>query len=57
MVRIVDARRLLIEVLPTLSPDDLFGQYPITTAVSDDWHDAMAESIVTHHQDAEVPHD
>ncbi len=57
IVRIVDARRLLIEILPTLSPDNLFDQYPITTDITDDWHAAMADQMVAHHQDPEVPHD
>jgi len=57
IVRIVDARRLLIEVLPTLSPDDLFDQYPITTDITDDWHGAMADQMVAHHQAPAVPHD
>ncbi len=57
IVRIVDARHLLIEVLPTLSPDDLFDQYPTTTDITDDWHEPMAEAMVAHHQDPEVPHD
>lgn len=52
MVRIVDARRLLIEVIPTLHPDDLFAQYPINTKVEDDWHDTMA----AHHPSPDVPH-
>lgn len=43
MVKIVAARRLPIKVIPTLSPDDLFAQYPITTAVEDDGHDAIAD--------------
>ncbi len=58
MVRVIDARRLLIEVIPTLSPDDLFTQYPITTPVDDDWHELMADEISAHHQSQEAaPHD
>ncbi|NMP22622.1 AbrB/MazE/SpoVT family DNA-binding domain-containing protein [Sulfobacillus harzensis] len=58
MVRVIDARRLLIEIIPTLSPDDLFTQFPITTPVDDDWHEAMADDMEAHHQNQEVaPHD
>lgn len=55
MVRIVDAQRLLIEVIPTLSPDDLFTQYPITTSVDDDWHEAIADEMAAHHHNTEEP--
>ncbi len=48
MVRVLDARHLLIEVIPTLSPDDLFTRYPITGTVDDDWHEAMADNIMAH---------
>ena len=56
MVRILDARHLLIEAIPTLSPDDLFAQYPITMAVEDDWHDAMADTMATDDPRPEAPH-
>lgn len=58
MVRVVDARRLLIEVIPALSPDDLFTQFPITTPVDDDWHEAMADDMAAHHHNQDVaPHE
>ncbi len=47
MVRVTGARRLLIEVIPALSPDDLFTQYPITTPMDDDWHEPMANDAHT----------
>jgi AbrB family looped-hinge helix DNA binding protein len=53
MVRIVEGRRLLIEALPTLSPDDLFVQYPISTPVGDDWHEAAADAMAAHHHSSE----
>ena len=58
IVRAIDARRLLIEVIPALSPDDLFAQYPITTPVDDDWHEHMADAMAAHHQSPDAtPHD
>ena len=54
MVRVIEARRLLIEVIPALSPDDLFTQFPITTIVDDDWHETMADTMAVHHQNQEA---
>jgi hypothetical protein len=43
VARSQDEQRILIEVLPALSPDDLFARYPIQEPIDDaDWHDGMA---------------
>lgn len=56
MVRVLDAHRLVIEIVPTLSPDDLFAQYPITEPVTNDWQPAMADAMAKHHRHSQVPY-
>lgn len=55
MMRVVDTRHLLIEVVPALSPDDWFDQYPIVEPITDDWRHMMADTMAAHHRDPEMP--
>ncbi len=45
VMRMQGERRIVIEILPILSHDDLFARYPILESVDNpDWHDGMAGS-------------
>ncbi len=55
MARILDAHRLVIAIVPTLSPDELFAQYPLTKPVTNDWQPAMADAMAKHHHNCRMP--
>ncbi|MCL5972400.1 MAG: AbrB/MazE/SpoVT family DNA-binding domain-containing protein [Firmicutes bacterium] len=46
VVRVQDDRHMVIEILPALSPDDLFTRYPIHESIDDThWHNDMADAM------------
>ncbi len=43
---------IVIEVLPMLTPDDLFERYPVTDAVDvEEWRGAMGDALARRHSD------
>lgn len=54
MMRVVDDRHLIIEIMQALSPDDLFSQYPIADLIIDDLQPTTANEAVVHHKKSEV---
>ncbi|MCL8207921.1 MAG: AbrB/MazE/SpoVT family DNA-binding domain-containing protein [Actinomycetia bacterium] len=51
VVRIQDGRRIVLEALPALSPDDLFDRYPISGAVTPETTRAMIAEAVAVEQE------
>ena len=56
-VRVLDPRHIVLEILPALSPDDLFARFPITGPIADDWRDDMAAKMALHHAAEKGPDD
>lgn len=52
VVRAQGERYIVIEVLPMLTPDDLFERYPVTDAVDvEEWRGAMGDALARRHSD------
>ena len=57
VVRIQDERRIVIEILPALNPDDLFARYPIQELINDaDWHAGMADAMARQQEREDTDH-
>jgi bifunctional DNA-binding transcriptional regulator/antitoxin component of YhaV-PrlF toxin-antitoxin module len=56
-VRVLDPRHIVLEILPALSPDDLFATFPIADPIADDWRDEMAATMALHHAAEKGPDD
>ncbi len=47
-IRVIDDRHLSLEVLPSLSADELFARFPITEPVEDaGWRREMGDTMAT----------
>lgn len=57
VMRIQDERRIVIEILPALSPDDLFARYPIQDPIdATDWHAGMADAMAGQQEREDANH-
>ncbi len=57
VIRVQDERHLVVEVLPALSPDDLFVRYPINEPIDDaQWHHDMTGAMTANQEREERGH-
>lgn len=51
VIRIKDERHLVIEILPALSPNDLYVRHPINEPIDDtEWHHDLADAMTANQE-------